>query len=231
MKILAVDSSAKSASVAITENDKLISESFVNVGLTHSETLMPMIDSTLKFAGLNIDDIDSFCVTAGPGSFTGIRIGIAAVKGLAQPSGKPCFGVSTLEAMAYNNEDFNGIICCTMDARRSQVYFALFSCRKKEIKRLSQDIAISLEELYNILKDYEENILLAGDGAEICFDYLKEKLSNVSLSAGQTKLQRAYGAVMAVVRQGSESVKAEELNPVYLRPSQAERELNNKKEN
>lgn len=231
MKILAVDSSAKSASVAITNDDKLIAESFVNVGLTHSETLMPMIDSTLKYAGLNIDDIDNFCVTVGPGSFTGIRIGIAAVKGLAQPSAKPCFGVSTLEAMAYNNEDFEGIICCTMDARCSQVYCAIFSCHKKEIKRLSQDIAISIEELYNILKEYKENILLVGDGAEICYNYFKDKLSDVSLAAGQTKLQRAYGAVLAVLKQGLKSVNAEDLNPVYLRPSQAERELNKKKEN
>lgn len=231
MKILAVDSSAKSASVAITIDDKLIAESFVNVGLTHSETLMPMIDSTLKYAGLNIDDIDNFCVTVGPGSFTGIRIGISAVKGLAQPSDKPCFGVSTLEAMAYNNEDFEGIICCTMDARCSQVYCAIFSCHKKEIKRLSQDIAISIEELYNILKKYKENILLVGDGAEICYNYFKDKLSDVSLAAGQTKLQRAYGAVLTVLNQGLKSVSAEDLNPVYLRPSQAERELNKKKEN
>ena len=152
MKILAVDSSAKSASAAVTQDEKLVAESFVNVGLTHSETLMPMIHSVLKNAGTDIKDIDAFCVTVGPGSFTGIRIGISAVKGLAQPQNKPCFGISTLDAMAYNSEDFNGIICCVMDARCSQVYNALYKCSGKLIKRLTPDVAISLEELYNILK-------------------------------------------------------------------------------
>ena len=231
LKILAVDSSAKTASVAVTDDGKLIAESFVNVGLTHSETLMPMIDSVLKNAGLEPCDIDNFCVTVGPGSFTGIRIGISAVKGLAQPGNKPCFGVSTLDAMAYYNEDFNGIICCAMDARRSQVYCSVYSCRNKEIKRLTQDIAISIDELYNILKDYNENILLVGDGAELCYRQFGNKLSNVVLASFQTRFQRAYGAVLAALGQNISAVEAQELNPVYLRPSQAERELNNKKEN
>ncbi|MBR4767245.1 MAG: tRNA (adenosine(37)-N6)-threonylcarbamoyltransferase complex dimerization subunit type 1 TsaB [Clostridia bacterium] len=230
MKILAVDTSAKSASVAVTEDEKLISESFVNIGLTHSETLMPMIVATLKNAGTEINDIDRFCVTTGPGSFTGIRIGISAVKGLAQPYNKLCYGVSTLEAMAYNNEDFDGIICCSMDARRSQVYCALFSSCNKEIKRLTQDVAISIDELYNELKGLNKKILLTGDGAELCFNSFAEKI-NVCLASEQTRFQRAYGAVKAVLKQNIEPVLPQSLNPVYLRPSQAERELNNKKEN
>ena len=231
MKILAVDSSAKSASVAVADDEKLISESFVNVGLTHSETLMPMIESTLKTAGIGINDIERFCVTTGPGSFTGIRIGISAVKGMAQPQNKLCYGVSTLEAMAYYNEDFDGIICCAMDARRSQVYCALFSCSKKEIKRITQDIAISIDELYNNLREYSCDILLAGDGAELCFKQFGDKLPGVTLASEQTRFQRAYGAVLAALHQNVNAVEAQNLNPVYLRPSQAERELNNKKEN
>lgn len=231
MKILAVDSSAKSASAAVTQDEKLVAESFVNVGLTHSETLMPMIYSVLKNAGTDIKDIDAFCVTVGPGSFTGIRIGISAVKGLAQPRNKPCFGISTLDAMAYNSEDFNGIICCVMDARCSQVYNALYKCSGKLIKRLTPDVAISLEELYNILKEFNDNILLTGDGAQISFSYLKDRLANVYLACEQTRFQRAYGAVSAALKLQAEPCGAAELNPVYLRPSQAERELKKKKEN
>ena len=231
MKILAVDSSAKSASAAVTQDEKLVAESFVNVGLTHSETLMPMIHSVLKNAGTDIKDIDAFCVTVGPGSFTGIRIGISAVKGLAQPRNKPCFGISTLDAMAYNSEDFNGIICCVMDARCSQVYNALYKCSGKLIKRLTPDVAISLEELYNILKEYNDNILLTGDGAQISYSYLKDRLANVYLACEQTRFQRAYGAVSAALKLQAEPCGAAELNPVYLRPSQAERELKKKKEN
>ncbi len=231
MKFLAVDSSAKSASVAVIDNERLISESFVNIGLTHSETLMPMIDGTLKSAGLTISDIDSFCITVGPGSFTGIRIGLSAIKGLAQPSDKPCYGVSTLDAMVYNADDFNGIICCVMDARCSQVYNALFECKNKEIKRLTPDVAISLEELYNKLNEYDSNILLTGDGAEISFNYLKDKLSTVCIASALTRFQRAYGAFAAVDKLGISPCSANELNPVYLRPSQAERELKKKKEN
>ena len=231
MKILAVDSSAKSASAAVTQDEKLIAESFVNVGLTHSETLMPMIHSVLKNAGTDIKDIDAFCVTVGPGSFTGIRIGISAVKGLAQPRNKPCFGISTLDAMAYNSEVFNGIICCVMDARCSQVYNALYKCSGKLIKRLTPDVAISLEELYNILKEFNDNILLTGDGAQISYSYLKDRLANVYLACEQTRFQRAYGAVSAALKLQAEPCGAAELNPVYLRPSQAERELKKKKEN
>lgn len=231
MKILAVDSSAKSASAAVTQDEKLVAESFVNVGLTHSETLMPMIHSVLKNAGTDIKDIDAFCVTVGPGSFTGIRIGISAVKGLAQPQNKPCFGISTLDAMAYNSEDFNGIICCVMDARCSQVYNALYKCNGKLIKRLTPDVAISLEELYNILKEFNDNILLTGDGAQISYSYLKDRLANVYLACEQTRFQRAYGAVSAALKLQAEPCGAVELNPVYLRPSQAERELKKKKEN
>ncbi len=231
LKILAVDSSAKSASAALCEDEKLISEAFVNIGLTHSETLMPMIDSVLKNSKTDISEVDSFCVTVGPGSFTGVRIGVAAIKGLAHPQKKPCAGVSTLEAMAMNAADFDGIICCSMDARCGQVYCALFSCSKKEIKRLTKDIAISLDELYNILLKYDEKILFVGDGAELCFNSFGAKIKNASLAGESIRYQRAYGAALAALKNGEAAfAPPQELSPVYIRPPQAERELKKKKE-
>lgn len=231
LKILAVDSSAKSASVAITEDDRLISESFVNVGLTHSETLMPMIESSLNNAKLTINDIDAFCVTTGPGSFTGIRIGVAAIKGLAQPHKKPCAGVSTLEALAYNLTDFNGIVCCAMDARCSQVYTAIFEVANKAIKRLTEDMAIPLDELYTLLSDYNSDIILVGDGAQLCYDSFGHKLPSCSLACGMLRFQRAYGAVLSALSQDDIFKSPEILAPIYIRPPQAERELKKKKEN
>lgn len=231
LKILAVDSSAKTASVAITEDDRLISESFVNVGLTHSETLMPMIESSLNNAKLSINDIDAFCVTTGPGSFTGIRIGVAAIKGLAQPGKKPCAGVSTLEAMAYNLADFNGIVCCAMDARCAQVYTAIFEVSCKSIKRLTEDMAIPIDELFGILSTYDSDIILVGDGAQLCYDAFGEKLSSCSLACGMLRFQRAYGAVLSALSQDDAFKSPEILAPIYIRPPQAERELKKKKEN
>ncbi len=231
LKILAVDSSAKSASVAITEDDRLISESFVNVGLTHSETLMPMIESSLNNAKLTINDIDAFCVTTGPGSFTGIRIGVAAIKGLAQPQKKPCAGVSTLEAMVYNLADFNGIVCCAMDARCSQVYTAIFEVSHKSIKRLTEDIAIPVDELYGLLSKFVSDIILVGDGAQLCYDSFGQKLPSCSLACGMLRFQRAYGAVLSALSQDDMFKSPEILAPIYIRPPQAERELKKKKEN
>lgn len=231
MKILAIDSSAKSASVAVCNDKELISEAFVNIGLTHSETLMPMIQSVLFNAKLNLDDIDVFAVTVGPGSFTGVRIGTAVVKGLAQTSGKPCAAVSTLEAMAEAFSDREGVICAAMDARCGQVYTALFESDGKNIKRLTGDIAISLEELYNNLKEFDKKVIFVGDGAELCFSKFGDKLSDSVLANGFTRYQRAHGAALAAVRNGESSfVSSFELAPVYIRPPQAERELKLKKE-
>ncbi len=231
MKLLSVDSSAKSASVCITDDGKIISEVFVNVGLTHSQTLLPMIYSALKTANLNINDIEAFCTTTGPGSFTGIRIGTAVIKGLAHVDNKKCAGVSTLEAMAYNLIDADCVACCAMDARCNQVYTALFECENKKIKRLTQDIAISLEELYNILKEINRPIVFVGDGAEICMNKIGHQLENASIASEALRYQRAYGAVLAAINAQSDLfVPPSELSPVYLRPSQAERELKKKGE-
>lgn len=231
MKILAIDSSAKSASVAVCDNEVLISEAFVNIGLTHSETLMPMLQSVLSNSKMTLDNIDAFAVTVGPGSFTGVRIGTAVVKGLAQASGKPCAPVSTLGAMAMGLSDRKGIICASMDARCGQVYTAVFDSDGKDLKRLTEDIAISLEELYNILKEFDKTVFFAGDGAELCYSKFGDKLNDAVLANGFTRYQRAHGAALAAVRSGEDAfVSSFELAPVYIRPPQAERELKLKKE-
>lgn len=225
MKILAVDSSAKTASVAVTDGETLISECFVNAGLTHSRTLMPMVDNALSQADMKIDDIDAFCVNAGPGSFTGIRIGVAAIKGLALCKDKPCAGVSTLEAAAYNFIDENCLVSVSMDARCNQVYTALFRCDNSKIIRLCEDKAVSVDELCEELSAYDEKIYLAGDGAEICFNKFKEKLNNVLLLGENRRYQRAYGAALAALNNEELFSSSSSLAPVYLRLPQAEREL------
>lgn len=225
MKILSVDSSAKTASVAVTDGEKLISECFVNAGLTHSRTLMPMVDNALTQADIKIEEIDAFCVNAGPGSFTGIRIGVAAVKGLALCSDKPCAGVSTLESAAYNFIDENCLVSVSMDARCNQVYTALFRCENSKVIRICDDKAISIDDLCEELSDYNEKIYLAGDGAELCFNAFKDKLSDVSLAGENRRYQRAYGAALAAIRNENSFASSAELAPVYLRLPQAEREL------
>ncbi len=224
MKILAVDSSAKSASVAVAENGRLISECFVNNALTHSRTLMPMVDNALSQADMSFGDIDALCVNVGPGSFTGIRIGVAAVKGLAAADNKPCAGVSTLESIAYNFADENCIVCAVMDARCNQVYTAIFRCNGSETIRICEDKAISIDELSEELSAYSEKIYLAGDGAEICFKAFSERCKNVVLPAENRRYQRAFGVALAAEKNNNFTDSAL-LAPVYLRLPQAEREL------
>ena len=225
MKILAVDSSAKTASVAVVNGETLISECFVNAGLTHSRTLMPMVDNALSQADMKISDIDAFCVNAGPGSFTGIRIGVAAVKGLALFEDKPCAGVSTLESAAYNFTDENCVVCVSMDARCNQVYTALFRRENSRVIRLCEDKAVSIDSLCDELSQFKEKIYLAGDGAEICFNSFKDKLPNAVLAAENRRYQRAYGAALVAANNEELFKNSVELAPVYLRLPQAEREL------
>lgn len=230
MKILSIDSSAKTASVAVTDGSTLLSECFVNAGLTHSRTLMPMIDNALGQADMKIDDIDAFCVNAGPGSFTGIRIGVAAVKGLALASSKPCAGVSTLESIAYNFIDENAVICAAMDARCNQVYSALFSIENGVITRLCEDYAVPISELADEIKKIsDKTVILAGDGAEICYNAMKDEIKNIKLSSQFRRYQRAYGTALAAAANPALFNDSAMLVPVYLRLPQAERELKLKK--
>ena len=229
MKILAIESSAKSACVAVTVEGHLISECFVNASLTHSKTLMPMTDNALRQADMKIEDIDAFCVNTGPGSFTGIRIGVAAVKGLAMCENKPCAGISTLESIAYNFVDSDCVVCAAMDARCNQAYTALFECRDGKVRRLCEDKAVLINELADEISKIDSMVYLAGDGAELCFNSFKDILNNVRLSSENRRFQRAYGVALAAVNNKELFDDSSLLAPVYLRPPQAERELKLKK--
>ena len=168
MKILAIESSAGPASCAITQDGDILAEAGVNTRLTHSQTLMPMVQDMLRNSQTALTDIDVLAVAAGPGSFTGVRIGVAAVKGLAFARGIPCAAVSTLAAMAENlrGVPFDGVICSVMDARCRQVYTACFD--GASLDRLTPDEAISLEDLKIRLLSYKKPIFLVGDGAAMC---------------------------------------------------------------
>lgn len=231
MKILAIECSATPASCAIFEDERLISSSFANVKLTHSETLMPMVEATLKNAKLSIDDIDSLAVSCGPGSFTGIRIGISAIKGLAIKDKKPCCAVSTLASMAYRLRFFDGVVCAVMDARCNQVYNALFRCESGVITRLCEDRALMVDELISELKTLEnDSIFLIGDGADMFYERAKA-LANVKKADETLKYQHAEGVALAAFDMIKENntVSPEALLPFYLRLPQAERELKQKR--
>ncbi len=228
MKLLAIDCSAKTASVAVLDGKTLVSECFVNAGLTHSRTLMPMVDNTLSQCGIEFDDIDALAVSSGPGSFTGVRIGISAIKGLAFPKNLPCSGISTLEAMAYNFTDEECVVCSLMDARRSQVYTALFKVSSGKVERLTEDSAQSAEETARALSAYEGKVYLCGDGAPVCADVFKELAPNAVIPDENRRYQRAYGVGLAALESGK-FIDSALLEPGYIRPSQAERELSLKK--
>lgn len=221
MRLLSIESSAKSASVALTEDGRLLSQFFQNTALTHSRTLLPMADDLLKNMEMSVEDIDEFAVARGPGSFTGIRIGIAAVKGMAFALDKPCIGVSTLEAMAWQAQHMEGIICACMDARREQVYNALFRMEDGKLLRLTEDRAIGLAELFNEIKKMQ--LLLVGDGAELCYNYFYQKGISAQMLPENIRFQSAWGVAMAA--REVLPCSAHDLKPNYIRLSQAEREL------
>ena len=230
MKILAVDTSATAASVAVAEENKLIGEFSINTALTHSQTLMPMVDELLKNTGLSVNDIDAVAVNAGPGSFTGVRIGVAAVKGIAFPKNLPCVSVSTLESMAYNLLGYDCVVCSVMDARCSQVYNALFKVNGYTVTRMTDDRALSLTDLKLELQNIREKIVLVGDGAVLCSKFLDSELENVMLAPFNNRIQTASSVAYAAFEKinNGETLTADELMPVYLRLPQAQRELNKK---
>lgn len=221
--LLSIDASAVTASVALTDNDFVIKSEFVNAGLTHSETLLPMVKRVME--GHSFSELDAIAVTAGPGSFTGVRIGIATVKGIAFNDNIPCISVSTLEAIAHNFVDENCFLCAVMDARRMQFYNALFKVENGKVQRLCDDRAISIEDLRKELSALD-NVVIAGDGARLCFDNIN--LDNVKIADDDKIYQNAVG--VSLCSNGKPTVSAKELMPIYLRLSQAERELKLKKE-
>ena len=226
MKIIALESSAVTASVAVTEDDRLLAQSFQNSGLTHSATLMPMAADLLKNAGLTLEEMDVVAVAAGPGSFTGVRIGVAAAKGLAWPGDKPCAPCSTLESMAWQCAHLDGEICAAMDARRNQVYCARFLAEHGELKRLTEDRAIGLDELAEEVCSSGRTQILVGDGARLAQRALETRGLSAVLMPPHLLYQTAWGVARCALRLAREGalVSAAAMAPSYHRLSQAERE-------
>ena len=225
MKILAIETSAGPSSCALTENGLVLASCYNNTAQTHSQTLLPMVEEMLKQAAVSMSEVNLLAVSAGPGSFTGVRIGVSALKGLSFTHNKPCVGVSTLAAIARNAEciGFEGVVCAVMDARCRQVYTACFMAENGGIVRLTEDEAISTDVLKERLQSYEKPVMLVGDGAMLCYKEFEQTLSMLHLAPPHLRFQTAVG--VAREAEGCETVSAEALQPLYLRLPQAEREL------
>ena len=226
MLILAFETSAKACSAAIHDGTKLLAESYQNSGLTHSQTLMVMAEDLLKVCGKSAADVTHLAVAAGPGSFTGVRIGVSAAKGFAWGAEKPVYGVSTLEAMARSLGAWNGHICCCMDARRNQVYNAIFMVENGELTRICEDRAIALSDLKEELEHIDGPIYLVGDGAALAHKNLSADIPELILPPEHRVHQRASGVALAALEAISrgETGDGARVQPNYLRLSQAERE-------
>ncbi len=231
--LLALESSAGPASCAVfrVENgqQKLLATSFVNNGLTHSQTLLPMVTDTIHTASITLEDINVLAVAVGPGSFTGVRIGVSATKGLAFPKGLPCAAVSTLAGMARRIEGlpFTGRILTAMDARCGQIYTAMFSLENGVLARITPDEALPLAEVKQRLLSENIQVMLVGDGAELCYTAWKDDIPWLVLAPTEYRYQHAVGVAReaAIAVQQGELVSGENLLPAYLRLPQAEREL------
>lgn len=223
MLMLSLDSSAITASACLTNDDEVLKSEFLNAGLTHSETLLPLVESVME--GYGYSELDAIAVNAGPGSFTGVRIGIATVKGLAFSFNTPCVAVSALHSVACNFLGENAVVCAVMDARRGQFYNALFEVRGNSVERLCPDRAISAEDLKKELGQFQ-SVIIAGDGAKLCYESVG--LLNTVLADRDKIFQNAVGVSRAA--KGKELISEKNLFPIYLRPSQAERELKLKRE-
>jgi tRNA threonylcarbamoyladenosine biosynthesis protein TsaB len=228
MKILALDSTAEVCSVALCDDQRLIAEITVNTGNTHSQTLLPAVEQILKISETDIDDIECFACSTGPGSFTGVRIGVATIKGLAYGKNKPCVSVSTLEALAYNLKSLEGIVCPVMNARRNQVYNALFESKNGCVVRLCPDRALSIDELDAELSSASLPVYLCGDGYDITEKGFK--LTKTTSVHERQRLQSAYSVACCALEkiEKGQTLTDAEIVPIYLRPSQAERERNEK---
>ncbi len=230
MKVLALDSTALTATVALCEDDHLVGLYTLNSGSTQSETLLPMVESMMKLMGWEITDIDLFACSKGPGSFTGVRIGAATVKGLAFGTDKPCIGVSTLEALAYHLKELgcqkNALLCPVMNARRGQVYNALFRISQGKLERICEDRALSISALEEELIARNEPVYLSGDGYDITMQNFKELVPPSTPEL--LRYQNAYSVAMVAweAYQRGERTSDAELSPSYLRLPQAERERN-----
>ena len=231
MKILALDTSSQAASCALLEDERPVGTFYIDAKLTHSQTILPMVENVLAACQQKLDDVDLFAVSNGPGSCTGLRIGTAAVKGMAHALGKSCIGISTLEGLAYNMFGHSGIVCAVMDARCNQVYTALFDL-DDNMRRITEDMAIPLTELQEILKKQEKTVVLVGDGAVLCYNSIMgQDGCQVKLAPAHLRLQNAYSVGLAALNHHlQEAAPAGELQPSYLRLPQAQRELLKKQE-
>lgn len=230
MKVLAIDTSSAAASCALLEANRPIAEFYTDAKLTHSQTIMPMVNALFECSHSKLEDVDLFAVSTGPGSFTGLRIGVAAVKGMAQVLEKPCFAVSTLEGLAYNLYDRSGLACAVMDARCGQVYTALFEL-DNHMQRLTPDEAIMAEELAERLSGQKKPVTLVGDGIALMQNTFMDKypaLPQLKAPTPCLRLQRAYSIGLAAwikVQCKKPTISAAELVPEYLKLPQAQREL------
>ena len=226
MLILAFETSAKAGSVALLDDKKLLGESYNNTGLTHSQTLMVMAEDLLKQCGKTVSDVTAVAVAEGPGSFTGVRIGVAAAKGFAWGGQLPCYGVSTLASMAETLGVYEGHVCACMDARRNQVYNAIFLAEDGKLERFSEDRAIALSDLQTELEHIDGPIFLVGDGAALTYNTLKDAVPSLILPPEHRMHQRASGVAIVAAKEiaAGASGDANALTPNYLRLSQAERE-------
>lgn len=227
MKILGLDSSGIVASVAVVEDDVLLGEYTVNYKKTHSQTLLPMLDEVARMIELDMESVDAIAVASGPGSFTGLRIGSATAKGLGLALDKPLIGIPTVEGLAYNLYDAQGVICPIMDARRSQVYTGIYRFRDHKMEIVQDQCAVDIGEILDRLNELQEPVLFAGDGVPVFADSIRERLEiPYSFAPAHVNKQRA-SAVAALGLQYYKDGKyqtAEEYRPHYLRKSQAERE-------
>lgn len=226
MIVLSIDSSSKVATVALLKDDTLIGEYILNDKREHSVLLMPMIENLLKECNLTVDDIDGYVVSKGPGSFTGLRIGIATIKGMSVGSNKPYISISSLDALAYSISPFHGIICPIMDALRENVYTALFKNENKRLEKILDYTPLDLDDLINILKEKDEEVMFTGDGLIKHKDYIKENLPKAHFAPNHLSVVHAS----SLGELGLELLKngvCDDPNssPIYLKKPQAEREL------
>lgn len=232
MKVLAIETSGLVSSVAIAENNQILCEYATHYKKTHSVTLMPMIEDMLKITNIDINDIDLVAVSEGPGSFTGLRIGSASAKGMAMALNLKIASVPTLEALAFNIEPTNLLICPMIDARRQQVYTALFAYENNVLNRLTEMMAVPIEDMINIILKHDRGVIFLGDGFEPNEDKIKSMLGERfwQLASPQNRMQRASSVALLGLRYALEGklTNHDAHVPVYLRKSQAEREKEEK---
>ncbi len=232
MKILAIDSSSLVATVAILDEEKILAEYTINHKKTHSQTLLPMLGEIVKMIELDMNEIDAIAISGGPGSFTGLRIGSATAKGLGLALDKPLIHVPTLDAMAYNFYNTDGIICPIMDARRNQVYTGLYEFANGEFKKILEQTPMAIDELIDKLNSINRKVTFLGDGVPVFREIVEEKaIFEVDFAPAHLSRQRAssVGALGMAYYEKDNTQTAADHAPEYLRLSQAERELNEKK--